>query len=532
MQRTKIEQGYNTNMSAPNVLDTNDVAHNFGNCFIGRESSAWTLILSNGTENTITVSSIALTGGDTGSFEITSGGSTPLVIPKNTSHNILLKCYPITLGGKSTSLRLIHSADNTPLDIPLYGNGVMSFDKTYVAAGGAVRITIDSTVDLSTSSLKTLGKIKVGYDNPDEVNQDEVIFYPSNVTLTFHDLDKSLYNDLRVNSRVVTIYKNGVQKFVGLVDIQSVSHPITTDQDRNTTTFTLLDNAHKIKDCVIADGNDSSENPFGYTNEQWVRVTRVLKDIFKVANPSVTLLHNQDWSFSETYGSGPYTFDQIYIPTATYFFDAGKPKAASDLLTLLCDAFGCVAGMVDNTTAYFLKRWKSSSTPTSLSGLVKKCTPESFLQKKLYVRVVDTFLNVNYDEPTVGFPTDFVFSDDTLKYPDDSFRIDLDIDAVAGNTNLACDTGTNDFIAPGTHQWVLSVIDPSIDNTYRALGRTVSLYHYNYLNVFREKVTLVLYGTEFPFISTYSYDSRTLRSISFEYDLFANETTAIFMDVT
>lgn len=409
------------------------------------------------------------------------------------------------------------------------------FNQIYPAAGGAVRVLITSPVDMSSVYLKNLTPIKIGYDNPDQVNQDEVVFYPSNVTLTFHDPDKILYDDIRLNSRKVVIYKNSVTRFVGYVDIQSVEHPITTDDTRNTTTFDLLDNAQKIKDCKIADGADSVENPFHYTDGTWVRATKVLKDIFGVANPDVDLSHNQDWSFNETYGSGPYTFDQIYVATSPYFFEAGKPQTAADLLKSLCDSFGCVSGMLDNNTAYFLKRWKNTSSSVSLNGYVKKYVCNPFLHKKLYIRVVYSFTGGvprNYDEPIGGLPTDFVYTDDTLKYPDDSFRIYISQDACPTDSTLACSTSLDDVISPGTHEWVLSVKEPSIDATYRELGRTIAKYHYSYLNTWREKISMILYGTEYSFLDCYSYDGRTLRPVSFEYDLLGNETTAIFADVT
>ena len=515
------------------ILNVNNSFHDFGSCTINQDSGVWYAMIYNHTGTGVTINSIALYGGDSSNFVLASGGvGTPFVLANGASWFVGLKAHPLSLGDKATVLRITSVSDVTPIDIPLTCSGAQTaFNVSYPAAGGAVRVLISSSADLSSIALKSIDTLNVGYDNPDQVKQDEVVFYPSSTTLTFHDPGKILYADLKLYSRKVVIYKNSVIRFIGYVDIQSVSHPITLDETRNTTTFTLLDNGQKIKECKIADGADSIENPFGYPDGAWVRVTRVLKDIFSAANPDVDLSHNQDWSFHETYGSGPYTFDQIYIPTSQYFFEAGKPQTAADLLKLLCDSFGCISGMTDNNTAYFLKRWKNTGTKIALDGYVKKYTPEPFLQKKSFVQVVYSFNGRKYNEPN-SLPFDFLLSDGSLKYPDNSFRIYISQDACPTDSTLACSNSANDIISPGSNEWVLSVKEPSIDATYRPLGETLALYHYNYLTNWREKVTMILYGTEYSFLDSFTYDGRTLRPISFEFDFFANETTSIFADVT
>jgi len=111
------------------LISTSPSSHNFGDVLVGGTSPAQEFTVSNtGTAN-LAVSSIGLTGGDSGMFSVATGGSnpcsslTPTILPTG-SCTIVTTFAPTSAGGKSTTLRIISNASNSPmLDVELSGTG-------------------------------------------------------------------------------------------------------------------------------------------------------------------------------------------------------------------------------------------------------------------------------------------------------------------------------------------------------------------------------------------------------------------------
>ena len=141
-------------------LTISPASKDFGGIVTNATSSGQTFTISNNGTANLMVSSIALTGGNSGMFALATGngtsgtcGATPTMIPVG-SCTISATFTPTSAGAKSTTLRIISNDPVTPnRNVPLSGTGMLP---TYIigtsVVGGHGSITCDSPVISGTTS--------------------------------------------------------------------------------------------------------------------------------------------------------------------------------------------------------------------------------------------------------------------------------------------------------------------------------------------------------------------------------------------
>lgn len=132
---------------------------NFGNVRInGSTFASRTVDLNNPGTNTVTVSSVALTGGQSNQFSIQSGGAPPgFTIAGGGSSTVNMRCDPSTIGAKATTLRVQSDDDGpNPDDVALSCTGVRSYinvSSTGPLNFGNVLIGSTSNIGFTISNL-------------------------------------------------------------------------------------------------------------------------------------------------------------------------------------------------------------------------------------------------------------------------------------------------------------------------------------------------------------------------------------------
>jgi uncharacterized repeat protein (TIGR02543 family) len=127
------------------IIGSSPVSKDFGSVTTSTTSASQTFTISNSGIDPLTVSSITLTGGDSGMFTLVPGdgtagtcGATPTIAPAG-SCTVSATFTPSSTGAKSTTLRISSNDPVTPnKDIALSGTGAAAAPTTYTIGTGAV----------------------------------------------------------------------------------------------------------------------------------------------------------------------------------------------------------------------------------------------------------------------------------------------------------------------------------------------------------------------------------------------------------
>jgi hypothetical protein len=452
-------------------------------------------------------------------FYIIRGGGAFKLNPY-TEKDVWIRFTPTSIANYNVVLYITHNAGNrispAAVDISGAGAAAVSFIKTHKTAAGEVEVKILGDVNLQSCDVKKIGKLSVGFDD-----DSELIFFPSNLGITFKDSSKILYDYLRLNAQPVEVKLNGASYYKGIVDIMTTKHNVKLKE----TSLTVFDESNILKDIKIKDNGGNAINPLSYADASYCNVQSMLRDIFKKINPDVNININQDWVFKRwaSAGGNLHGFSEIYVPTSTFFFGTKPFTTLAELLKSFAQNFGCAAGMLDKNNAYFIKRWKSTAGVISLADKIKKITKLNFLKKLDGICVVQnapTMTPKEYNEGTVEREQSGEF-----KHPDKTLQIDL----WAG----CSDTATNIMIWDGTLLRPIGTVkDEAIDSLFREVRQTTAKYHYNYRKVYRQKFEIELRGVDFSILNLYTAESLTLRPYKIEKDIETNTTQMIAVDIT
>jgi hypothetical protein len=397
-----------------------------------------------------------------------------------------------------------------------------NFDETRKTASGDARLMITTTGgDITSCSFKSLGKRSIGYSD-----QDELIFFPSNLEIELYDPLGDGVTRFNYNSDPVELQINSIAKFVGNVDPLSVDHDFRT----KLTKIMVVDNCSNLKNLRIKDNGGNALNPLGYTNGNMMNVQLLVKEIFKQINPSVTLIVNQDWKFKRwpDHGGNVHNFDEIYIPVSGQFYPNYHYDTVIDLLKGLAQNFGCITGMSDKNNAYFVKRWKSSLSGIFLTT-VEGLKIINYLPKLDGIRGNELAPTVaHYDAGTVE-----TYTSGEFKYPDKVLQVDIYIGSDNYDTNILV---ANDGSKVKELAWSYSVPigdtkDSAIDETYRGLRGTIAEYHYNYRKYYRQRFEIDLTGTDYSMIELYRYGQWYLRPSKLEIEDEKNTTKLYALEI-
>jgi IPT/TIG domain/Cep192 domain 4 len=129
----------------------------FGNQAVGTSSSTQSVQLTNTGTTTLNISSVDITGANSGDFTTTCGST----LAPSSSCNIVVSFTPTATGSRSASISVTHDAAGSPQSIPLTGTGVApaaSFSPASLAFGSQTLGTSSSTqtVSLTNSGTATL----------------------------------------------------------------------------------------------------------------------------------------------------------------------------------------------------------------------------------------------------------------------------------------------------------------------------------------------------------------------------------------
>ena len=393
-----------------------------------------------------------------------------------------------------------------------------TYYRSYKTAAGTVEISIldHGIADTSDIELKDIGKIEIGFDD-----DSELIFYPSNIKLVFKDTNRNLFHELKYNDRYVQIELNSAIFYYGRVEVMQTRR---SDNKRDTE-IVVFDNSSLLKSIKIKDNGGNSLNPLGYTDMTWKRFTIMIEDVFKQVNPSVDIEINQDWRFKVSDADGAYDVPFADIEgQVNYVFFGVKPfSTLAGFLRGLAQMFGCVAGMVSYSKAYFVKQYKSSLTPVSLTNKVKTCERMNLLRKLDGIRtnqIYPTYGGGVHDEGTVDPEISGEF-----KYPDKVLQIDL---------YWGCNEGADTYstIRDYDGDLIRKVKDPFLGNDFYPSKELIAKYHYGYRTQNRQKYELTARGLDYNIWDIYTYDYLTLRPSKIEYDIVNNETKITAIDIT
>lgn len=487
---------------------------NYGTVFIGG-SAYFTIIIRNGSESPSNL--IGSVSNPASPFHLVSGVGAFNLAP-GAEHFVQIRFTPTSVGSFNSYFSITHNAQNRTSPTPIYlsGTGQKAFDKTYITAAGNVNVEIRSEIDLGDADVKNIGEISIGFDD-----DDETLFYPSNVKITFKDKSKSIYNDMRLYSREIIIRLNGADYYSGVSDIMQVEH----NDKAGDTDVVIFDGSNQLKEIKTKDNGNNSLDPLNYAGYARINIQTMIRDVFRKVSPTADLTTNQDWTFKRWASGGEnlHDFSEIVLTILRFFELTSSVSTLAGLLKNLASCFGCSAGMLDRNRAFFVKRWKSSLTPISLTGKVKTIKRINLLRKLDGVRVVQHKPIVSpshYDEGTVGTEISGEF-----KYPDRVSQIELYI----GCSN----TASNIYFWDGSVlREIGTVRDTAIDNEFREIRQTIAKYHYRYRQITREKFSITLKGIDYSILNLYSYDEKTLRPSKVEFNLRNNETKMIVRDIT
>jgi len=269
----------------------------------------------------------------------------------------------------------------------------------------------------------------------------------------------------------------------------------------------------------------------------------VITRIFKCVNPSLpTLTIDQDWVFKEDPGDGggTHAFDEINTPHDPLFKTTMPFATLSDLLRALAESFGCRAGMMDFNNAYFVKRWKSSVTPTALEGSVKTTQRTGFLFPVQVVKATQLSPSISpadwwddgSDRSQGDITTDYStpsgdFRDPATGYanPSVGYATSTQFGGTDSSTNLAI-LRSLAWIKIGT------IKDASIDSNFREVRQAIAKYYYKYRQIPRPKYQIDLYGLGWSFLTPYSYGGKLLRPSKLAEDVEKNLTTLYARDIS
>jgi hypothetical protein len=262
---------------------------------------------------------------------------------------------------------------------------------TFTCKAGSSYLTADlSHLDAQSYgiSVKSWGKLKWEYNLedmllvPGEISMvlndafgllDELFFGPS-----IHIDDLTLPNYFNPKAKI-EIRLNGITEYIGYVQEDGI------DCDTGALTCAIKADPNtqilNIKKLYVDDpkpGEDQNINPFGYADSNYP-VSRILEDIFKLVNPSISYPENieiyQDWLFyGKTWNniiSQDITFQQLLVPAYPLFFDPGKGMSTvGDVLRKLAIDWCCFTGMVHSNRAFFKKLYSYGVSGTQTLGRV------------------------------------------------------------------------------------------------------------------------------------------------------------------
>lgn len=154
------ENPFNVALSGAGVIPAPDItvtpaAHQFGFVVINTSASQSFTISNDGNQN-LSVSDIFLNGGNLLEFNIASSNA-PFTLAPGASETVVVSFAPLTLGSKSTTLRIVsNDPDENPFDVPLGGTAVetpppsTTVDFVESQGGGsAVSNTVSTAASLS-----------------------------------------------------------------------------------------------------------------------------------------------------------------------------------------------------------------------------------------------------------------------------------------------------------------------------------------------------------------------------------------------
>ena len=149
-------------------------SENYGDVVVDQSSSE-TFTVGNSGSETLSVSSVSLTGGNSDQFSITSGGGSFTLAPGAT-RNVTVQFSPTSEGAKSTTLRIAsNDPDENPKDAALSGTGVVIPDIAVSPSSknyGNVRVGSSSSQSFTVSNEGN-GTLNVGGTSLTGTNSDQ-----------------------------------------------------------------------------------------------------------------------------------------------------------------------------------------------------------------------------------------------------------------------------------------------------------------------------------------------------------------------
>ena len=495
----------------------------FGNVSVGQYSEI-TIVLKNSTSP-----SIGITGNVpslSAPFSVQSGGGAFTLAANGNTKNVVVRYTPTDPAQfDTTTLNITHDAPNpaSPLPVVFDGTGIYLFDQTRKTAGGDVRVLVYGTASYTTAftncDLKKVDPIQVGF-----IDQDETLFFPSNATVMFRDADRTAFDRLSSNKDRIEIHLNGTLEYVGVVDIDQTEF----DEKNKTTNVFIFDEVNLLKSILLKDSGNNVVMPFsGYGATQFRREYDLVKDIFKLINPTVGENIYHDWSYKDINGTTRNWFSEVFYATDSLFYGTVKPFAnVVELLRYIANRTGSIMGMLTRNTFFMRKRFADPQTAVSLTGKVKTNNRISSLGLKIGARVYKrssdgASATVTADEGTI---TTTPAGD--LKEAGKVFVADLWVNNSTQNRPFWYDNS-----GASLHE-IDTVRDTSIDSTYRSVEAHMAKYYYAYRTPTRERWELQLYGVGFSILELYSYDSKTLRPVEVIRDFEKNETKMTVVNIT
>lgn len=372
-----------------------------------------------------------------------------------------------------------------------------------------------------------------------EYDLEDALLVPANLDLEVNDYDFELHNllfgeaypssvtnkDFQVELKI-----NGSTEFLGNATEDSISYNETT----RTLRFRAKPKTDILNETMVYDfeqDNPTSLNPFGYTDGSRVGVTKIIEDIYKLVDPSVSYSSGklevmQNWIFKgnknddETYWYDQMTFTQLRMGVGNlYFNNAFGIRNVADVLRQLAVEFGCFTGMIHSGKAFFKKLFYYDPNNLQTFDLVINHKINYKYSKIRYVEAQYT----GGGFPNQVTPTTFkagTYTELKKAYLKKNLANYFLYEEGLGRLTTAFVTVTNGGPEDGVY-WVLYAKDPSLDNTFKTNVQLIADFWYNYRgNISRCRVDeFNVMGLGHDFLKDFNYKTSKFQPIKMRKQL-------------
>jgi uncharacterized protein (UPF0548 family) len=293
---------------------------NFGNQTVGLASNPQTVTLTNTGNANLNLTSIQITGADSGEFA--QSNNCPASVPANGNCTISVTFTPTTTGTRNAALTITDNAPNSPQSVPLQGVGVstavifsptsLNFPTQLISTTSPAKpatMTNGGTAVLNITSITVTGPFSQTNNCPGSLNPNTYC----TINVEFHPTAKGTKNgSVNVNDNAPgspqTIPLTGKGTYVQLVPAKVAFGNQPTGTKSQPKKITLTNKAKVVLDItgITITGTDKAD--FSQTNNCGHQVQAGANCSIEVTfDPSATGARVAEVSISDNGGGGPQT---------------------------------------------------------------------------------------------------------------------------------------------------------------------------------------------------------------------------------